>query len=99
VGEIVRYEGRVALPPDIQRFVVYVNGSPALMIELYTNHYHVYGPRAGKVSDTLQAARDATKLLNLSDERTRYAFELSTTRGWLFFVQGSPAEARSSVLA
>jgi hypothetical protein len=59
------------------------------MIEFYTNHYHVYGRRAGKVSETVQEARNATKFLDLSDDRTRYTFEV-TTKNRGFFTSGEP---------
>ena len=46
--EITPYKGKFPLDADIERFAAYVNGTPALMIEFYENHYHVYGPRAGR---------------------------------------------------
>jgi len=53
MAEIEPYASPVKNAPADGRFVAYVGGAPALMIEFFEADYHVYGARANTLDDFL----------------------------------------------
>ena len=78
--EVVPYKSRFPLPEGAERFTAYVDGKAALMLEFFEDHYHVYGARAGSVSDVLATTLGLYESFGAPLNEARFSY-VAVTRG------------------